>query len=114
MHRKASALIVVADTVFFAEHKQIVGLATAKRLPTIYPAPVFAAAGGFMSYGPDVDEQYRRAARYADRILKGAKVGDLPVEQPTKFRLVVNLATAKAIGITIPPTLLARADEVIE
>jgi putative ABC transport system substrate-binding protein len=114
VNRKVSALIVVADTVFFAEHKQIIGLATAKRLPTIYPAPVFAAAGGLLSYGPDVDEQYRRAARYVDRILKGAKVSDLPIEQPTKFRLIVNLTTAKALEITMPPSLLAVADEVIE
>jgi ABC-type uncharacterized transport system substrate-binding protein len=114
VHRKASALIVVADTVFFAKHKQIIAVATAKRLPTIYPAPVFAAAGGLMSYGPDVDDQYRRAARYVDRILKGAKVGDLPIEQPTKLRLVLNLTTAKILGVTIPATLLARADEVIE
>jgi putative ABC transport system substrate-binding protein len=83
-------------------------------LPAIYVYRSFAEAGGLMSYGPDQRQIYRRAAEYADKILKRAKPADMPVEQPTKFRLVINLKTAKALGITVPDTLLARADEVIE
>jgi putative ABC transport system substrate-binding protein len=89
-------------------------LAQDARLPTIYNAREFVEAGGRMSYGPNFQDQYRRAAGYVDKILRGAKPGDLPVEQPTKFDLVVNLTTAKVLGLEIPPSLLARADEVIE
>jgi putative ABC transport system substrate-binding protein len=89
-------------------------LALRHRLPAVYPFRFFAVDGGLASYGPDQVEQYRRAAGYADRILRGAKPADLPVQAPTKFDLVINLRTAKAIGIDVPPTLLARADEVIE
>jgi putative ABC transport system substrate-binding protein len=84
------------------------------RLPTIYNVREFVEAGGLMSYGPNFLDLYRRAADFVDKILRGAKPADIPVEQPTKFDLAINLTTAKALGITVPPTLLARADEVIE
>jgi putative tryptophan/tyrosine transport system substrate-binding protein len=100
---------------FTLHHRQrIVEFAATKRLPAIYEDRVFADAGGLVSYGPSVEDNCRRAATYVDKILKGAKPGDLPVEQPTKFELIVNLKTAKALDLTIPPTVLARADEVIE
>jgi putative tryptophan/tyrosine transport system substrate-binding protein len=112
--RGASALIVLADSVYFNEHKLIVLLVTAKRLPAIYPDRVYVDAGGMIIYGPDVTDNFRRAAHYVDRILKGTKPGDLPIQQPTKFALIINATLAKAIGVTLPTTLLLRADEVIE
>ena len=92
----------------------IIALAAKHRLPTVYTNRVYADAGGLISYGADFLAQYRRAAGYVDRILKGTKPGDLPVQAPTKYELVINLKTAKALGLDVPPTLLARADEVIE
>ena len=92
----------------------IVTLAAQHRLPVIYPYRFFVTGGGLISYGPDLVSQYRRAATYVDRILRGEKPADLPVQAPTKYELVINLKTAKALGLTMPPSVLARADEVIE
>jgi putative ABC transport system substrate-binding protein len=107
-------LIVVNDLIFLPNAKTIAVLAAESRLPTIFIRREYVEAGGLMSYGPNNLDQFRRAANYVDKILKGAKPGDLPVEQPTKFELVLNLKTAKALGLTVPLSLLARADEVIE
>jgi putative ABC transport system substrate-binding protein len=110
----SSGLIVPPDTLTAQHHRLIVQLAAGNRLPAIYAFRYVAIAGGLASYGPDVVDQFRRAGVYVDRILRGEKAGDLPVQQPTKFEFVINLKTAKALGINVPPTLLARADEVIE
>jgi putative ABC transport system substrate-binding protein len=110
----AEALIVEADAMFWNERKQIVALATKYRVPAIYPEREYVDDGGLLAYGRNVLESWSRAVWYVDQILKGAKPGDLPIEQPTKFALVINLKTAKALGLTIPPSILARADEVIE
>jgi putative ABC transport system substrate-binding protein len=107
-------LLVLPDNFINAHRELIVALAERYRLPAIYPFRFFVRSGGLLSYGVDVIDMYRGAASYVDRILKGAKPGDLPVQQPTKFELVINLKTAKALGLTVPPSLLARADEVIE
>jgi putative ABC transport system substrate-binding protein len=110
----AGALLVVDDTVFTTHRAKIAELALKNRLPTMYGHREMVQAGGLMTYGPHYGDLYRRAAEHVDKILKGAKPSDLPVEQPTKFELVINLKTANELGLTIPPTVLARADEVIE
>ena len=111
---RADVLYVCGDPIAFANRSQIQILALAAQLPTIFAGRENVEVGGLMSYGPNTLDLFRRAADYVDKILRGAKPGDLPIEQPTKFELVVNLKTAKALGLTVPPTLLARADEVIE
>ena len=110
----AGALTVLPGAMFINERKRLVELAAKHRLPAVYQVREFVEAGGLMAYGPNIADVFRRAATYVDKILKGAKPGDLPVEQPTKFELVINLKTAKALGLTIPPSLLGRADEIIQ
>jgi putative tryptophan/tyrosine transport system substrate-binding protein len=110
----ADALIVFAHTLTIANSRSIIALANRQRFPTMYGLREYALEGGLIAYGPRITDSFRRAAYYVDRILKGAKPGDIPIEQPTKFELVVNLKTASAMGLAIPPALLARADEVIE
>jgi putative tryptophan/tyrosine transport system substrate-binding protein len=107
-------LIFLPDTFIAANRQLIVGLVARNKLPSIYPFGYFAAGGGLISYGPDLVDQFRRAASYVDRILRGEKPGDLPVQQPTKFELVINLKTAKSLGLIVPQTLLVAADELIE
>jgi putative tryptophan/tyrosine transport system substrate-binding protein len=114
MRENAEAFVVLTDGLLFSERKAIADLAAKHRLPGIYWEPEFSRAGGLMSYGPSSTDLSRRSAGYVDQIIKGASPADLPVQQPTKFELVINLKTAKALGLEIPPTLLARADEVIE
>jgi len=111
---RAEALVVCASAFFNAHRKRLVERAGQKRLAAIYEHREFADAGGLMSYGPNITEMYRSAARYVDKVLKGAKPADLPVEQPTRFELVVNRRTARALGLTIPQSVLVRADEVID
>ena len=110
----AGALTVLSSSMFFDERRRLVDLAAKNRLPALYPTRESVDAGGLMSYGPNLADSFRRAAGYVDKILRGAKPGDLPIEQPTKYELVINLKTAKALGLTIPPSLLQRADEVIQ
>jgi putative ABC transport system substrate-binding protein len=111
---RAGALTVLPSLMFLREHRRLVDLAAKHRLPAVYTVKEYVDAGGLMAYAPNLADVFRLAATYVDRILKGAKPGDLPVEQPTKFELVINLKTAKALGLTIPPSLLQRADQVIE
>jgi len=113
-HEGADAVLILGSPAFFPERKRLAELAAQHRLPASFQRPAYVDAGGLMSFGADIDYLYRRVADYADRILKGAKPADLPVEQPTKFELVLNLKTARALGLTIPPSLLLRADQVIE
>jgi putative ABC transport system substrate-binding protein len=110
---RADAVLVLAGPVFNSRRSQVVELAVKSRLPAIYDRRDFGELGGLMSYGTSVVDLDRRAASYVDKILRGAKPADLPVEQPTKFEFVINLKTAKQIGLTIPPNVLARADKVI-
>jgi putative ABC transport system substrate-binding protein len=114
INQRADAIIVANDTLTQSHLIRIVDLSAKHRLPSIYASREFVDAGGLMAYGPNFTDLYRRAATYVDKILKGAKPADLPIEQPTKFELVINLKTAKALGLTIPPSVLARADQVIE
>ena len=114
LRARVDALIAGGDTVLLTYRARIVDFAAKNRLPTMYSNQDYMDAGGLMFYGANLADMYRRAATYVDKILKGAKPGDLPVEQPTKFELVINMKTAKAVGVTIPQSLLLRADEVIQ
>jgi putative ABC transport system substrate-binding protein len=114
VRKHVDTMMPVSSALLDAEKRRLITLAAKHRLPTIYEHRPFPEAGGLMSYGPDIQDVFRRAATYVAKILKGAKPGDLPIEQPTKFELVINLKTAKALGLTIPPALLGRADEVIQ
>ncbi|PYM11775.1 MAG: ABC transporter substrate-binding protein [Candidatus Rokuibacteriota bacterium] len=111
---RVGALVVLTDAIFTNQRRQIAQLAAEKRLPTVYGHGEHAAAGGLITYSPNLFDLERRAATFVDKILKGAKPGDLPVEQPTKLELIINLKAAKAIGLTIPPSLLQRADQIID
>jgi putative ABC transport system substrate-binding protein len=112
--RPNGGLIVVSTAIALVHRQPIIAAADQHRLPAVYPFRLFVTGGGLISYAPDLVDQYRRAAGYVDRILKGEKPADLPVQAPTKYELVINLKTAKALGLIVPPSLLARADEVIE
>jgi len=110
----ASAVVVIPDGMFYTYRRDVVALDNAARLPAIYPEWEYADDGGSMAYGANVPDNFRRAASYVDRILKGASPADLPIQEPVRFDFVINLKTANALGLTIPPLILARADEVIE
>ena len=110
----AGSILVLGAGVFLPHARRIAALAASSRLPAMYVLRSYVEAGGLISYGADLNDIWRRAAGFVDKILKGAKPGDLPVEQPTKLELVINLKTAKALGLAIPPSILSRADEVIE
>jgi putative ABC transport system substrate-binding protein len=114
-HEPGGGLVVMPDVFFTAAHRAPIILAAAQNnVPAVYAASYYARDGGLLSYAPDLVEPFRRAATYVDRILRGEKPGDLPVQLPTKFEMVLNLRTAKALGLAIPPSILVRADEVIE
>ena len=114
IRERAEALLVFPSAMLFTERRRIVDLVVKHQLPTMFNAREYAELGGLMAYGTNVADLFRLSATYVDRILKGANPADLPIEQPTKFELVINLKTAKALGLTIPPSLLLRADQVIE
>jgi len=111
---RVGALLVLSDAIFSSHRTRLADLAARTRLPAAYGVRDSVEAGGLMSYGPSILDSYRRAATYVDKILKGAKPAELPVEQPTKYELVINMKTAKALGLTIPQSVLLRADHVIE
>ena len=111
---QCNGILAIEDSVLFSHLSRIVESAARSRLPAMYAFRQFADAGGLMSYGPNTPDSFRRAAVYVHKILKGAKPADLPIEQPTKFELVINMKTAKALGLTIPQSLLVRADEIIQ
>jgi ABC-type uncharacterized transport system substrate-binding protein len=111
---RSDALILVSDPLLFGQRQRIIELAARQRVPAVYETRIFPDTGGLLSYGPFARERFQRMAVYVDRILRGAHPGELPVEQPTKFELVINLKTAKALGLTTPPSVLARADEIIQ
>jgi len=113
-NEQANGLVVFPDPLTFSNQEAITKFALANKIPALFGAKEFVDDGGLMSYGPSYPGMFRRGAYYVDRILKGAKPADLPVEQPTKFELIINIKTAKALGMAFPPTLLARAHEVIE
>ena len=112
--RASAGVVVLPDNLTVVHHRPIIDLVAERHMPAIYPVPFFAAAGGLIAYGVDIADQFRSAASYVDRILEGEKPADLPVQAPTKYELVINLKTAKQLGLTVPSSLLARADEVIE
>jgi putative ABC transport system substrate-binding protein len=114
VRERVAVIVPAASALFHAEKRRLVTLAAKHRLPTVYENRAFAEAGGLMSYGPDLSDAFRRAATYVDRILKGTRPAELPVEQPTTFELVINARTAKALGLTLPPSLLLRADRIID
>jgi putative tryptophan/tyrosine transport system substrate-binding protein len=114
VQQRADGVLFIADPIFFIQLKRMAEFATANRLPAITNFVEFPKFGGLMGYAPSLPDEYRHAAKHIDQILKGANAGDLPVEQPTKFQLAINLKTAKTIGVTVPPRMLTRADEVIE
>jgi putative ABC transport system substrate-binding protein len=111
---RTDAVLMIADAFFWSQRGRLVALAGRQRLPAMYPEVEFVEVGGLMAYGPNVPDNFRRAAAYVDKILRGTKPGDLPVEQPSKFELAMNVKTARALGLTIPPSLLQRADRIIE
>jgi putative tryptophan/tyrosine transport system substrate-binding protein len=113
-HGKPDALLVARSQVILTHRDRVIGYAAKRRIPTIFPDTLFVEDGGLMSYGADTQDLYRRAATYVDKILKGAKPGDLPIERPMKFEFVVNLKTIKQLGLTMTPNVLARADRVIQ
>ena len=114
VRERVGAVVPLSSAFFNFQRERIVSLAVKYRIPVVYESRLFVEIGGLMSYGPDYRDVFKRLAGYADKVLRGAKPADLPVQQPTKFELVINLKTAKALGLTSPPAVLARADEVIE